>query len=67
MNGRSNNWQDAHTSRVSPSKVIHLRALAFQTDTTRVRCLALGSDEVLFPGVVTVGYEQFDSMFCVLK
>jgi hypothetical protein len=32
--------------------------LAFQTDTTRVCSLGLGSDEALFPGVVTVGYEH---------
>jgi hypothetical protein len=31
--------------------------LAFQTDTTRVATLAAGSDEAMFPGVVTVGYE----------
>jgi hypothetical protein len=34
-----------------------LMILAFQTDTTRVCSLGLGSDEALFPGVVTVGYE----------
>lgn len=32
--------------------------LAFQTDTTRVVTLAAGSDESMFPGVVTVGYER---------
>ncbi|MBX9678362.1 MAG: DUF1552 domain-containing protein [Gemmataceae bacterium] len=35
-----------------------LMVLGFQTDTTRVCTLALGSDEALFPGVVTVGYEH---------
>jgi hypothetical protein len=35
-----------------------LLVLAFQTDTTRVCTLAVGSDESLFPGVVTVGYER---------
>ena len=35
-----------------------LWVLAFQTDTTRVATLAAGSDEALFPGVVTVGYER---------
>lgn len=35
-----------------------LMVLAFQTDTTRVCTLGLGSDEALFPGVVTVGYEH---------
>lgn len=35
-----------------------LFVLAFQTDTTRVATLAIGSDEAMFPGVVTVGYER---------
>jgi len=35
-----------------------LMVLAFQTDTTRVATLAVGSDEASFPGVVTVGYER---------
>jgi len=35
-----------------------LMVLAFQTDTTRVCTFAVGSDESLFPGVVTVGYER---------
>lgn len=35
-----------------------LMILAFQTDTTRVCTLAAGSDEAMFPGVVTVGYER---------
>lgn len=35
-----------------------LMVLAFQTDTTRVMTVAAGSDEALFPGVVTVGYER---------
>jgi hypothetical protein len=35
-----------------------LMVLAFQTDTTRVVAFAVGSDEALFPGVVTVGYER---------
>ena len=34
-----------------------MMVLAFQTDTTRVCTFACGSDEALFPGVVTVGYE----------
>lgn len=37
--------------------MLDLQILAFQTDSTRVCSLALGSDEALFPGVVTVGYE----------
>ena len=35
-----------------------LMVLAFQTDTTRVCTFACGSDEAMFPGVVTVGYER---------
>jgi hypothetical protein len=35
-----------------------LLVLAFQTDTTRVATVAMGSDEARFPGVVTVGYER---------
>jgi len=35
-----------------------LLVLAFQTDTTRMATLALGSDGAYFPGVVTVGYER---------
>jgi hypothetical protein len=35
-----------------------LMVLAFQTDTTRVATFAVGTDESLFPGVVTVGYER---------
>ncbi len=35
-----------------------LMILAFQTDTTRVVTVAAGSDECMFPGVVTVGYER---------
>lgn len=35
-----------------------LLVLAFQTDTTRVATVALGSDGAMFPGVVTVGSEH---------
>jgi len=35
-----------------------LMVLAFQTNTTRVMTMALGSDGALFPGVVTVGFER---------
>ena len=35
-----------------------LMVLAFQTDATRVCTFAAGSDESMFPGVVTVGYER---------
>ncbi|HSI36356.1 MAG TPA: DUF1552 domain-containing protein, partial [Tepidisphaeraceae bacterium] len=38
--------------------VSDLMVLAFQTDTTRVCTLAVGSDEAMFHGVVTVGYER---------
>lgn len=34
-----------------------LLVLSFQTDTTRVATLAVGADDAMFPGVVTVGYE----------
>lgn len=35
-----------------------LWVLAFQTDSTRVATLAVGADDAMFPGVVTVGYES---------
>lgn len=35
-----------------------LLVLAFQTDTTRIATVAIGSDGAYFPGVVTVGYER---------
>jgi len=35
-----------------------MMVLAFQTDSTRVATVAAGSDESMFPGVVTVGYER---------
>lgn len=35
-----------------------LMVLAFQTDSTRICTFACGSDEAMFPGVVTVGYER---------
>lgn len=38
--------------------VSDLMVLAFQTDTTRVCTLAVGSDGAYFPGVVTVGHER---------
>lgn len=38
--------------------MMDLMVLSFQTDTTRVCSLGIGSDEALFPGVVTVGYEH---------
>jgi len=58
-------WKLWHAAFQDPEKhaeYIRLMAdmlvLAFQTDTTRVATLALGSDDALFPGVVTVGYER---------
>ena len=59
--------QDQMVRAVSRNPAIHgdylrvmtdLMVLAFQTDTTRVCSLGLGTDEALFPGVVTVGYEH---------
>lgn len=38
--------------------VSDLMVMAFQTDTTRVCTVAAGSDEAMFHGVVTVGYER---------
>ena len=38
--------------------VADLMVLAFQTDTTRVCTVGVGGDDALFPGVVTVGYEN---------
>ncbi len=35
-----------------------LTILALQTDTTRIATLAIGGDDAMFPGVVTVGYER---------
>ena len=35
-----------------------LMVLAFETDTTRICTLMMGSDGAMFPGVVTVGYEH---------
>ena len=47
---------DRHAEYIS--LVSDLMILAFQTDTTRVCTLAAGSDEAMFHGVVTVGYER---------
>ena len=58
-------WEIARPIDQDPSRhgeYIRLMAdmlvLAFQTDTTRVATFAAGSDESMFPGVVTVGYER---------
>lgn len=60
-------WKGDYRRRVHQDPEAHaeyirvmsdLMVLAFQTDTTRVATFAVGSDEALFPGVVTVGYER---------
>ena len=58
-------WKFFHAIHRDPEKhaeyirlMADLLVLAFQTDTTRVATVAVGSDEALFPGVVTVGYER---------
>ncbi len=58
-------WKFFHAVHRDPEKhaeyirlMADLLVLAFQTDTTRVATVAVGSDEALFPGVVTVGYER---------
>jgi hypothetical protein len=60
-----NEWQITQPVHRDPEKhgdyirlMSDLMVLAFQTDTTRVVTLAAGSDEAMFPGVVTVGYER---------
>jgi hypothetical protein len=55
-------WRQIHHDPERHAEYIRLIAdllvLAFQTDTTRVATVAVGSDGALFPGVVTVGYER---------
>jgi len=58
-------WDITRPINEDPSKhaeyirlISDLMVLAFQTDTTRVVTLAFGSDESIFSGVVTVGYER---------
>jgi hypothetical protein len=55
-------WRQIHQDPERHAEYIGIVAdlfvLAFQTDTTRVATIALGSDGALFPGVVTVGYER---------
>ena len=58
-------WQITRPIDQDPNKhgeyislMADLMILAFQTDTTRVCTLAAGSDDCMFPGVVTVGYER---------
>jgi hypothetical protein len=58
-------WQVTRPLNDDPEKqgdylrlMADMMVLAFQTDTTRVCTFAVGSDESLFPGVVTVGYER---------
>jgi hypothetical protein len=58
-------WEITHPIDRDPERqgeyiklLAELMVLAFQTDTTRVATIAAGSDEAMFPGVVTVGYER---------
>jgi hypothetical protein len=58
-------WEITRPINEDPNKhgdyirlISDMMVLAFQTDTTRVVTLALGSDESMFSGVVTVGYER---------
>jgi len=58
-------WRNTEAIRHDPERhrdyialMADLMVLAFQTDTTRVATFAAGSDEAMFPGVVTVGYER---------
>lgn len=58
-------WNSTETVRRDPERhgdyirlMAELMVLAFQTDTTRVCTFAAGSDEAMFPGVVSVGYER---------
>ncbi|MGY8769141.1 MAG: DUF1552 domain-containing protein [Pirellulales bacterium] len=58
-------WKITHPIDRDPSRhseyiklLAELMVLAFQTDSTRVVTVAAGSDEAMFPGVVTVGYER---------
>jgi len=61
----ANVWKDTRPLMQDPERhadyirlMSDLMVLAFQTDTTRVCTFACGSDEAMFPGVVTVGYER---------
>ncbi len=58
-------WEITRPTDQDPSRhadyirlLADMQVLAFQTDTTRVVTVAAGSDESMFPGVVTVGYER---------
>jgi hypothetical protein len=58
-------WEITRPTEQDPSRhadyirlIADMQVLAFQTDTTRVATVAAGSDESMFPGVVTVGYER---------
>ena len=58
-------WKNTEAVRRDPERhgqyislMADLMVLAFQTDATRVCTFAAGSDESMFPGVVTVGYEK---------
>jgi len=58
-------WEITRPTEQDPARhadyirlIADMLVLAFQTDTTRVATVAAGSDESMFPGVVTVGYER---------
>ncbi|WP_254512747.1 DUF1552 domain-containing protein [Anatilimnocola floriformis] len=58
-------WEITRPTEQDPSRhadyirlIADMLVLGFQTDTTRVATVAAGSDESMFPGVVTVGYER---------
>src|SRR2546422_11563651 len=51
-------FNDTATTEIYTLSLHDALPISFQTDTTRVCTLAVGSDEALFPGVVTVGYER---------
>src|SRR5712691_9028453 len=58
-------WKNTEVVRAEPERhgeyialMADVMILAFQTDATRVCTFAAGSDEAMFPGVVSVGYER---------
>ena len=58
-------WEITRPTEQDPARhadyirlIADMLVLGFQTDTTRVATVAAGSDESMFPGVVTVGYER---------
>jgi len=61
-NGFNKLYQGLHYDPEKQGEYVRLMTdllvLAFQTDTTRVATMAVGGDDFMFPGVVTVGYER---------